>query len=40
MGREEDSRGATQVHRIRRLRLTMRFALTNISLPSNVRMTV
>ena len=40
MGREEDSRGTTQVDRIRHLRLAVRFVLTNISLSCNVEITV
>ena len=40
MGREGNSRGTTQVARIRRLRLACRSALTNISLSCNVEITV
>jgi len=40
MGREEDSRGTTQVSRIDHFWSAGRFALTNISLSYNVEMTV
>ena len=40
MGREEDSRGTTQVSRTRRLRLAGRSVLTIISLPCNAGIAV
>ena len=40
MGREGDSRGTTQINRIRRLRLTIHFAPTNISLACNAGIAV